>query len=169
MPTLLLSPGSTAVAAALGDQCRSEGWTVTSGLDTAAGTVLDAVAYDPGLFDGTPRLDAVTDLLAQAARWRLRPRADGGAAVVVIGGREQLGSSEYPGAAAVAGGLASAVRSLALRLAPDNTTVNLIAAAAPADQSVPGLLPDPVTAQDVASTARFLRRGQPALKSVCVR
>ncbi|MEV6657253.1 SDR family oxidoreductase [Nocardia fluminea] len=70
--------------------------------------------------------------------------------------RDQLGSADRVEAAAVAGALASVVRSLALKLAPQQIRVNLIAPGDPAAGDVRSLLPKPVAVEDVAATAAFL-------------
>lgn len=162
MPAVLLAPEQTPLTDLLAEQLRSDGWTVlTAGSAATDPVTVDAVVYDPALFGSAPRLDAAAELLGLVESCRLRPRDEGGAAVVAIGSRDQLGSGERPQVAAVAGALASAVRSLALRLAPDGVTVNLIApqlidTGSQPSNSVRGLLPEPVSLSDIASTAAFL-------------
>jgi NAD(P)-dependent dehydrogenase (short-subunit alcohol dehydrogenase family) len=151
MPTVLLSPATTTVAVAVADLLRADGWTVVT---TPHGPV-DALVVDPGLLDGHPVRDAARGLLDLVERTPFPSRDDGGAAVVVIGSRDQLGSGDRPELAAEAAAVFGAARSLALRLAPRGITVNVVAGRPDGDGSAE-LLPEPVTPADVAATVAFL-------------
>src|SRR5919107_1866169 len=119
--TALLAPASgTPVAVAVAELLRDDGWTVVSTSDDP----VDALVVDPGLLDGSPVHDAARALLELVGRTPFASRADGGAAVVVVGSRDQLGWGDRPECAAEAAAVFAAVRSLALRLAPHGITVN---------------------------------------------
>jgi NAD(P)-dependent dehydrogenase (short-subunit alcohol dehydrogenase family) len=150
VPTALLSPAGTPATAAVAELLRADGWTVVS---TADGPV-DALVVDPGLLDEAPVRDAARSLLDLVERTPLRSRDDGGAAVVVVGSRDQLGWGERPEHAAEAAAVFGAARSLALRLAPLGITVNVVAGL-PAGDGPAALLPEPATAADLAATVAF--------------
>jgi hypothetical protein len=151
MPTALLSPAGTAVTAAVAELLEADGWTVVS---TPDGPV-DALVVDPGLLDEAPVRDAARSLLDLVERTPFPGRDDGGGAVVVVGSRDQLGWGERPEHAAEAAAVFGAARSLALRLAPHGTTVNVVAGL-PAGDGPAALLPEPATAADLAATIAFL-------------
>jgi Enoyl-[acyl-carrier-protein] reductase (NADH) len=151
MPTALLRPATTPVTTAVADQLRADGWTIT---DSPAGPV-DALVVDPGLLDGAPVHDTARALLDLVARTPFPARDDGGAAVVVIGSRDQLGWADRPELAAEAGAVFAAARSLALLLAPQGVTVNVVAGV-PDGGGPRALLPDPASAADLAAAAVFL-------------
>ena len=151
MPIALLAPIRTPVTAAVADLLRADGWTVVSTTDRP----VDALVVDPGLLDDGPVRDAAHGLLDLVERTPFPSRDDGGAAVVVVGSRDQLGWGERPELAAEAAAVFGATRSLALRLAPRGITVNLVAGR-PAGDGPAELLPEPVTPADVAATVAFL-------------
>ncbi|GHF18667.1 hypothetical protein GCM10017786_60530 [Amycolatopsis deserti] len=139
--------GDSAAIAATRDRLTSAGWDFD-------GAEVDAVVFDPGLFDGKVTGNPAEDLrrLARELLPRLRSAADGGAAIVAIGSRDQLGWADRPAIAAAAGALAAMVRSLALELASRGVTVNLVAGGT----TEPGpLLPTTVTPADIAETVAF--------------
>jgi NAD(P)-dependent dehydrogenase (short-subunit alcohol dehydrogenase family) len=142
-----VTPVTTAVAELL----RDDGWEVVSTADRP----VDALIVDPGLLDDTPVHDAARALLDLVEHTPFPGRDDGGAAVVVVGSRDQLGWGTRPERAAEAAAVFAAVRSLALHLAPRGITVNLVAGL-PADDGPAALLPDPATPGDLAATAAFL-------------
>ncbi|WP_067650862.1 SDR family oxidoreductase [Nocardia harenae] len=152
MPVVRIESEPTPLTEIVSAQLLESGWEVTADRDSA----VDAVVVDAGLAGGRADSGVVGRLLDGARRWRFRDAAGGGGAIVVIGSRDQLGSAQRAEAAAIAGALASAVRSLALELAPRQVRVNLIAPGDPAADDVRGLLPEPVATEDVAATAAFL-------------
>ncbi|MDJ0420244.1 SDR family oxidoreductase [Rhodococcus opacus] len=127
-------------------------------------TRLDALVFAPALNHNTdvPVTELVTALVDGCDAALPTLRSDGGSVVVVVGA-EMLGASTRPQVAAGYGALTSAARSLALRLATDAVTVNIIAttagalgATAPPDQDRrPALLPHEVEADDVAAAVQF--------------
>lgn len=168
----IVTPQDTAIARAIAAELRSSGWRVAAGLEPS--TVIDGLVFEPGLAEGgadKAGSGIAEDLLGTVERClpRFRPRSEGGARIVVISTRDGLGWPERPRVAAAAGALASAARSLALRLAPDGVTVNVVAALPPPAKAgkEPGpvsgshlwepapLGPHPVLPTDVAETARF--------------
>jgi NAD(P)-dependent dehydrogenase (short-subunit alcohol dehydrogenase family) len=155
MPVALIVTNRTVVSQAVASQLRDAGWDIrTEGESTEP---VDAVLFDPGMLDVDAAVSgAATALLDLAERTTFRPRADGGAALVAIGSRDQLGSAGAPELAAEAGALATMVRSLALRLAPSGVTVNLVAGLSAVLGSPQGLLPEAVPPEDIAATAVFL-------------
>jgi len=150
MPVVHVGSEPTALTDTVLAQMAAAGWEVAADTESP----FDAVVFDAGLYSGQVRPSVVSDLLADARRWRFRDA--GGGAIVVVGGRDQLGSARRPEAAAIAGALASLVRSLALELAPAQVRVNLVAPTDPAIDDVRSLLPDRVAPEDVAATVAFL-------------
>jgi NAD(P)-dependent dehydrogenase (short-subunit alcohol dehydrogenase family) len=151
MPTAVLTPADSPVNAALAELLTADGWTITTEPDGP----VDALVVDPGLLGGGAVSGAASALIALVGRTPFRSKVDGGAAVVVIGSRDQLGWATRPELAAEAGAVFAAARSLALWLAPDGITVNVVAGS-PAEDSPAALLPEPATPEDLAATAAFL-------------
>ncbi|MEV6227434.1 SDR family oxidoreductase [Saccharopolyspora shandongensis] len=167
------SPIATAIAVRL----RSSGWAVEprshNTTEPRQGPITGLI-YEPGLFtddDAARAGHAVDDLLdfVDKNTPNLRPRADGGARIVVITSRDGLGWPNRPHTAATSGALVAAARSLALQLGPAGITVNVVAALPPEGsplrdveppagthlrEPVP-LTPEPVTAEDIARTVEF--------------
>jgi NAD(P)-dependent dehydrogenase (short-subunit alcohol dehydrogenase family) len=152
MPVVLLLPEETTILAAAKAAMVADGWHIAD--DPTS--IVDAVIFDAGLPDGEIRPDAAAALITGARKWNLRAREDGGARVVAVGSRDQLGSAQRAESAAAAGALASAVRSLALELGPRQVSVNLVAPNNPSAGDVKSLLPQPVSVNDIAATAAFL-------------
>ena len=152
MPTALLSPpAGTPVTRAVAELLRDDGWHTVS---TSDGPV-DALIVDPGLLDDAPVRGAARGLLDLVEHTSFPSRDDGGAAVVVVGSRDQLGWGERPEHAAEAAAVFGVARSLALQLAPRGVTVNVVAGL-PAGDGPAALLPEPATAADLAATIAFL-------------
>lgn len=165
---VIIAPRDSAMAQGIADQLASAGWQVGD----QPGATLDGVVFDPGLAepDGDDAPATIADDFLHSVerlRPRLRPRENGGARIVVITTRDGLGWPTRPRTAAAAAALTAAARSLALRLARDGVTVNVLAAlptAADPDAAIPGshlreptpLVPHHVETTDVAATARFL-------------
>ncbi|MFF1963260.1 hypothetical protein ACFVW5_06495 [Streptomyces sp. NPDC058232] len=149
--TAVLSPGESPVIAATASRLIAAGWRTVPG-----DSPVDAVIFDPGLLDGSVPDNPAEQLLGLTEDLlpRLRHRKDGGAAIVVIGSRDQLGWGARPALAAAAGALASVTRSLALDLAPRGVSVNLVAGVHSGDEPR-GLLPDAVSAADIAEAVAF--------------
>ena len=149
--TALLSPSNTPVTVAAAARFTSAGWSTVLG----DGPV-DALVFDPGVLDGTMHGNPSEELLTLTETYlpRLRSREDGGAAIVAIGSRDQLGWPSRPALAAAAGALAAATRSLALDLAGRGINVNLVAGGRPDEDPRP-LLPDAVTPIDIADAVMF--------------
>jgi hypothetical protein len=177
MPVAVVTRADTLVGAAVTARLKSDDWAVLT--DSIAGlpgdTEIAALVYDPGLLDGgtAARAWQVVDQFLDAAERlgpRLRPRAHGGARIVVVSSRDSLGWPGRPHAAAAAAALIAAARSLALQLGPAGVTVNTVAAlppeASPLRAASPPagthlrepseLTPYPVTADDVAAAVTFL-------------
>ncbi|MEU1802720.1 SDR family oxidoreductase [Streptomyces sp. NPDC019937] len=152
MPVVMIGSAPTNLTDTVLAQLRDAGWDVAP--DESG--PLDAVVVDAGLAEGTVNNTAVAELLAGARRWPFHSGDAGGGAIVVVGSRDQLGSGKRAEAAAVAGALASVVRSLALELAPAQVRVNLVAPFDPSVEDVRSLLPTPVAVEDVAATVAFL-------------
>jgi NAD(P)-dependent dehydrogenase (short-subunit alcohol dehydrogenase family) len=148
--TALLVPARSEVTAVVADLLHDSGWAVTE----AADGPVDALVFDPGLLRGDPDPDPAATLQALVERTPFPARDDGGAAVVVIGSRDQLGRVADPHRAALAGAVFAAARSIALALAPSGVTVNVVAGV-PTDGRR-GLLPDAPTLADVAGAVAFL-------------
>jgi NAD(P)-dependent dehydrogenase (short-subunit alcohol dehydrogenase family) len=113
---------------------------------------LAGMIFDAGLLDGEPWSAAMPAFQA-ALRDHLPLFAEQGARVVVIGSRDWLGSPGHSERAAVAGGLVSAVRSLALEHGRRAITVNLVVGMPEHDQRT--LLPWQVSADDLAAAVEF--------------
>jgi len=147
----MLSPRESPLITATTERLISAGWQT----DPGSGP-LDAVVFDPGLLDGSVRGNPAENLLELSKNIlpRLRSREDGGAAIVTIGSRDQLGWGQRPALAAAAGALAALTRSLALNLAARGVTVNLVAAAHEGVEPR-ALLPDPVRLADIAEAVAF--------------
>jgi NAD(P)-dependent dehydrogenase (short-subunit alcohol dehydrogenase family) len=172
------------VAAAIATTLRADGWVVERlGLTATAGDVtgvverngvIDGLVFEPGLLDGGDEVRAGQLVdgfleLAELARPHLRPGSGGGARIVAVSSRDGLGWPDRPRTAAAAGALVAASRSLALRLGQSGTTVNVVAAlppqGSPLREAGPpagthlrepiALTPEPVTVEDIASTAGF--------------
>ena len=152
MPVIHIGSEPTALTDTVLAQLGAAGWEVA----TDSEGPFDAVVFDAGLYSGQVHPGVVSGLLADAHRWRFRDADAGGGSIVVVGGRDQLGSARRPEAASIAGALASLVRSLALELAPARVRVNLVAPTDPAIDDVRSLLPDGVAPEDVAATVAFL-------------
>lgn len=152
MPKVLIASRPTDVTDAVLTKLQGSGWDVA--IDEAA--AVDAIILDSGLVGGGSGTDAVARLIDGSKRWRFGSGGSAGGVIVVVGSRDQLGSAPRVEAAAIAGGLASVVRSLALQLAPAQVRVNLVAPSDPTAEDVQGLLPQPVTTGDVAATVAFL-------------
>ncbi|HEX4222846.1 MAG TPA: SDR family oxidoreductase [Pseudonocardiaceae bacterium] len=121
---------------------------------------LAGLIFDAGLLDGDPSPWATSiSAFRSALREHLPHFADqagGGARVVVLGSRDWLGAEGYAEQAAIGGGLVSAVRSLALEYGRRAITVNIVVGLPEHDPStVEGLLPWPVTADDIAAATEF--------------
>jgi NAD(P)-dependent dehydrogenase (short-subunit alcohol dehydrogenase family) len=150
------------------------GWrTVVGHVQAPTEEELDGLVVDLGLLGpatGT-RLDVGTFIdLVETARPRLRAKEGGGAGIVAVGSRDALGWPTRPRAAAAAGALVSAVRSLAMELGPAGVAVNLVLSLPPEPEAEPRgdgarrsthlrepspLLPHDSTADDVASAVAF--------------
>ncbi|WP_328393498.1 SDR family oxidoreductase [Nocardia sp. NBC_00416] len=160
------------VAAAVSRRLRIARWRTESGdkvhevLDTLALTSsrLDALVFAPTLNHDTdvPITELVTALVDGCEAALPKLRSNSGSVVVVVSA-EMLGAATRPQLAAGYGALTSAARSLALRLAADTVTVNIIAttaaalgAVAPPDEDRrPALLPREVDPDDVAAAVQF--------------
>jgi len=149
--TAVLSPSDSPVMTATASRFTSADWRTTLG-----DSPVDALVFDPGVLDGTMHGNPSEELLKLTETYlpRLRSRADGGAAIVVIGSRDQLGWPGRPELAAAAGALAAATRSLALDLAGRGVNINLVAGGRP-DQEPRPLLPDAVRPIDIADAVMF--------------
>jgi NAD(P)-dependent dehydrogenase (short-subunit alcohol dehydrogenase family) len=150
--TVVLSPNESPIIAATAERLLSAGWRIHLG-----DSPVDAVVFDPGLLDGSYHGDPAEQflLMVEGILPDLRNSEDGGASIVVIGSRDQLGWAGRAAEAAAAGALASVTRSLALALAPHGVSVNLVAGAHASDEPR-ALLPDAVTPADIAETVAFL-------------
>jgi NAD(P)-dependent dehydrogenase (short-subunit alcohol dehydrogenase family) len=137
-------PGPTGMRIA--GYLEARGWVVRDA-GPAAGMVFDAGLLDDGTWDGA----------IPALREHLRLFADqpGGGRVVVLGSRDWLGAPGRSEQAAIGGGLVSTVRSLALELGRRAITVNLVVGLPERDHGQ-GLLPWPVSGDDLAATVEFL-------------
>lgn len=145
--------GTGSTAHALTARLRSNGWTTAS--SDQPSPEVDGLVYDPGLLDEPERVRAgavVEEFLdtVEELRPRLRSSSNGGARIVVLSSRDGLGRPSSPLLAAASGALVSAARSLALALAPEGVTVNVVAAL-PSRSTSPH--PD---AQDVGTTRHEL-------------
>jgi NAD(P)-dependent dehydrogenase (short-subunit alcohol dehydrogenase family) len=118
---------------------------------------LAGMIFDAGVLDGDPRpWTAAVSALQSALREHLPHFADGGARAVVLGTRDWLGAPGQSEQAAIGGGLVSAVRSLALEYGRRAITVNLVVGLPEHDPpTVEGLLPWPVSTNDLAAATEF--------------
>ncbi len=146
----------------------TDGWATVSDDDelvalrvaSSAYGPLDAFILDLSLHDGrsVAELSQVPHRLIQAAAVAaplMRGKGEGGGAIVVVTSRDTLGAGDRPEIAAAAGALVSAARSLALHYAEFGVTVNVVAGPPSVVDAPPVLLPDPVTASDVAEAVAF--------------
>ncbi|PRX50130.1 enoyl-ACP reductase-like protein [Prauserella shujinwangii] len=156
---VVVTPEGSVTGAAIRARLRAQGWAV----EAAASRDPDALVFDPGLLDDPPVVPpnrVVDEFLAESQRHHM-------SRIVVVSTRDQLGWSTRPELAAAGGALVSAARSLALRLAPKGTTVNVVAAFPPRSSALRDertsdasaepseLTPEPVTAEDVANVVAF--------------
>lgn len=159
--TLAGRPGPT--SRRIAGHLTAQGWEVLDADGPTTGP-LAGMVFDAGLLDGEPWHWSEAIPAFQSALHDHLPlfadQAGGGARVVVLGSRDWLGAPGRSEQALIAGGLVSAVRSLALELGRRAVTVNLVVglperAPSGAAFEAQALLPWQVSADDLAEATRF--------------
>ncbi|MBB6627561.1 SDR family oxidoreductase [Nocardioides sp. KIGAM211] len=157
--------GSGSIATEIVHRLEAEGWTFVD--EISPETELNALVFAQGLAESEVNASAATSFVATVEQLVDRFH-EGHARVVALVGREVLGWPTSLEAAVQAGGIASAARSLALKLARRGITVNVVVANLDdlePDDDAQGVLSDwpapkpltlrSITPRDVADAVQF--------------